>query len=318
MKSLSVIIPTRNRRDQILKTARAILDDPAVTQLVVADDGSDDGTTEALEQAFGSDGRLKCINAGGKGKPNAGQMALTEATGDIILYMDDDVLAGPGLATGHLRHHEQRDGLIVIGYMPIVDIPSGPGMAATKIYQKDYERICRSWEEDPSTILHNLWGGNISLSRADANRIGLKSTDYHPLGRHEDRDFGLRCLKAGLTGVFDRSLSSVHLYQRSLNSMIIESRWQAIGMVQAHTLHSDVIGVFDPQSLADTATWQRNWVVRLGMTSLGHPPIAFALTLGSKMAGRFGRYEAEVALTRLLRKCEQGFYAQKEMKRLTA
>lgn len=312
-----MIIPTRNRRDQILKTARAILEDPAVTQLVVADDGSDDGTTEALEQAFGSDGRLKCINAGGKGKPNAGQMALAEAIGDIILYMDDDVLAGPGLATGHVRHHEQSDGLVVIGYMPIVDVPSGPGMAATKIYQKDYERICRSWEEDPSKILHNLWGGNLSLSRADANRIGLMSTDYHPLGRHEDRDFGLRCLKAGLVGVFDRSLSSVHLYQRSLDLMITEARWQAIGMVQAHALHSDVIGVFDPQSLANTATWQRNWVVRVGMNRFFHLPVVVALTLGTKMAGRFGKYNTEVTLARLLRKCEQGFHAKKEIKRLT-
>lgn len=313
---LSVIMPTRDRRDQVLETARAILADPAVSELIIADDGSDDGTLDALRQAFGADDRFRCFDAGGRGKSHAEQMALDAATGEVVLFLDDDVLASPGLAAGHLRHHEQSPGLIVVGYMPIVDVPSGPGLAVAKIYQQDYERICRSWETDPVTILHNLWGGNVSLRREDAIRIGLQSPDFPGRARHVDRDLGLRCLAAGLVGVFDRSLAAVHLYERPLDVMVADARWQGTGLVHVHRLHHDIIGPFDPKSLLRTPTWQRRLVVRAGMSRFGHRPVVAALTLASRLGGKAGRYDAEIVLTRLLRKSEQAFYAAEEIKRL--
>ncbi|MBI1844009.1 MAG: glycosyltransferase family 2 protein [Actinobacteria bacterium] len=112
MTSLSVVIPTRDRRDQVVDTAGVMLADPAVTELIIADDGSDDGTREALQRAFGRDGRFRCLDAGGKGKAHAEQMALDAATGEVVLFLDDDVRPGFGLAGGHVRHHEQRTGLL--------------------------------------------------------------------------------------------------------------------------------------------------------------------------------------------------------------
>ncbi len=316
MTSLSVIIPTRNRREQILEVARVVLGDPAVSELIIADDGSDDGALEALQEAFGTDLRFRCLAAGGKGKSHAEQMALEAATSEIVLFIDDDVLPKPGLAAGHIRNHEQRHGLIVVGYMPILDIPDGPDLAVAKIYKQDYERICKSWETDPSMILHNLWGGNVSLRREDAIRIGLQSPDFPGRARHVDREFGLRCLADGLVGVFDRSLAAVHFYERPLEVMVVDARWQGKGLVHVHGLHQDIIGPFDPVSLSKTATWQRRFIVRLGMSRLGHRPIVTALRLASRLAGKLALYDSEVVFTRLLRKSEQAFYARAEIKRL--
>lgn len=316
MTRLSVVIPTRDRRDRVVEVARAVLGDPAVDELIVADDGSSDGTGEALRQAFGNDVRFRCLDAEGMGKAHAEQMALDTATGEVVLFLDDDVLPGPGLACGHLRHHDRRPGLLVAGYMPILHIPTGPGHAPAKIYQRDYERICRAWEEDPSTILHNLWGGNVSLRREDAVRIGLRSPDFPGRARHVDREFGLRCLEAGLVGVFDRSLAAEHLYERPLARMLDDARWQGTGMVHVHRRHVEIIGPFDPRDLAKTATWQRGAVVRLGSTRFGHRPVVALLTMASGIAGRFARYDAEIALTRLLRKSEQAYHAHREIDRL--
>lgn len=316
MTSLSVIIPTRNRREQILEVGRVVLGDPAVSELLIADDGSDDGTPEALQKAFGTDGRLRVLAAGGKGKSHAEQMGLEAATSEIVLFLDDDVLPKPGLGAGHIRNHEQRQDLIVVGYMPIVDIAPGPDLAVAKIYQQDYERICKSWETDPTTILHNLWGGNISLRREDAIRIGMQSPDFPGSARHVDRDFGLRCLVAGLVGVFDRSLFAVHLYERSLDVMLADARWQGTGLVHVHSLHQDIIGPFDPRNLSKSATWQRVMVVRLGMSRIGHRPIVLALRHASRLAGQLKCYGAEIEFTRMLRKSEQAFHARAETKRL--
>ncbi len=311
-----MVIPTRDRRDRVIEVARAVLDDRAVGELIIADDGSCDGTGEALRQAFGNDPRFRCLDAEGMGKAHAEQMALDAAGGEVILFLDDDVLPGPGLAAGHLRHHDRGRGLLVAGYMPILHIPTGPGRAPAKIYQRDYERICRVWEADPSTILHNLWGGNVSLRREDAVRIGLRSPEFPGRARHVDREFGLRCLKAGLVGVFDRSLAAEHMYERSRARMLDDARWQGTGMVHVHRRHGEIIGSFDPRVLAKTSTWQRAAVVRLGSSRVGHRPVVTALMAASGIAGRLGRYDAEIALTRLLRKSEQAYHAYRELDRL--
>lgn len=286
--------------------------------MIVADDGSTDGTSAALEEHFGHDPRFRCLNAQGLGKSQAEQTALLAATGEVVLFLDDDVLPDPGLASGHLRHHDCASGLLVVGYMPVLDIPTEPGHAPARIYQRDYERVCRSWESNPQTILHNLWGGNVSLRREDALRVGLSSPDFPGRARHVDREFGLRCLRDGLVAVFDPSLTAVHRYERSLDQLIADARWQGAGLVHVHRQHSDVIGEFDPRTLAKTATWQRSVIVRLGMTRVGHRLVTAALLKGAKRVGQLGRYDAEVALTRLLRKSEQGYHARREIARLSA
>ena len=41
------------------------------------------------------------------------------STGDVVLLMDDDVIAGPGLVSAHARRHAGADGLVVVGSMPV-------------------------------------------------------------------------------------------------------------------------------------------------------------------------------------------------------
>ena len=86
-----------------------------------------------------------------------------------------------------------------------------PGDASTYLYAGNYEGSCAACERDPSLVLTGLWGGNVSICRADALRVGMDSSFTY----HEDRDFGLRCMKAGLRGRFDRSLHADHVHARN-------------------------------------------------------------------------------------------------------
>ena len=61
--------------------------------------------------------------------------------------------------------------------------------------------------------MRELWGGNFSMRRADCLAIGMTNpgfTEHY----HADRDFGIRCLEAGLTRgtVRSRALAATHLH----------------------------------------------------------------------------------------------------------
>lgn len=85
---ISTIIPSYNRADLIGETLRSVLSQtrpPA--EVIVVDDGSTDGTVDAIA-AFGRDVTLiRQTNAGAGAARNAG---LAQASGDIIHFMDSD------------------------------------------------------------------------------------------------------------------------------------------------------------------------------------------------------------------------------------
>ena len=100
MTELSVLIATRNRRDLLRRCLDSLAEqtaDPARFEVIVADDGSGDGSaamTEELETPF----RLRLLRLGGGGQAAAQNAALELAEGAACLFLDDDVVASPELA----------------------------------------------------------------------------------------------------------------------------------------------------------------------------------------------------------------------------
>lgn len=306
---LSVVIPTRDRCDLLADVLAPLLDDPGAAEVVVVDDGSTDGTAELLAGLARSNPQLLVVSGPPAGKGAASQAGLDRATGDVVLFLDDDVVPEPGLAAGHLRHHEARPGLVVIGYMPVHRVERRGGQGPTLVYHQDYERICRRAEQSPHRILEDLWGGNVSMRRDDILAVGLRSGAFDSRWRHIDRELGLRCLEAGLVGVFDRELRANHHYRRSLAALVEEARWAARGRVHLHQLHPEVLGPFRRQDLVADLSLPRSLLVRAGSTRIGHRPVRALLVAACRAAGRVGRVDDEIVLTRLLRRTEQAFHA---------
>jgi glycosyltransferase involved in cell wall biosynthesis len=242
--SVSVIVCTYNRRAYLPAAMKPLLDDPGAKEIVVVVDGSSDGSFELLTQMAADDARLKPVFIANAGKESARQEGVERASGDVVLLLDDDVVADPGLVAGHGRHHARNAGLVVVGYMPVVvGARRRPDGAATTLYAAEYEGMVASYEHDPDLVLRKLWGGNVSLRRTDALRVGLRSTYSAPY--HQDRDFGLRCLEAGLEGRFDRSLRATHMHSRTIDAFLRDSRSQGAGLRQVHALHASQTGAFD-------------------------------------------------------------------------
>jgi glycosyltransferase involved in cell wall biosynthesis len=96
--TISIIIPTFNRREIVRELLLALRDDKrshdvAILEVIVADDLSTDGTSEMLAHHFPE---VKVVLGPGKSAPLAKRAAIEVSTGDYIVSLDDDSIPRPG------------------------------------------------------------------------------------------------------------------------------------------------------------------------------------------------------------------------------
>ena len=111
---LSVIIPVFNERatiDELLRRVEAVDIDKEV---VVVDDGSTDGTRDALLR-LGSAGPTVVLHEANRGKGAAIRTGLQHATGDFVLVQDADLEYDPADYHRLLRMLEERGADAVYG-----------------------------------------------------------------------------------------------------------------------------------------------------------------------------------------------------------
>jgi glycosyltransferase involved in cell wall biosynthesis len=93
-ETVSVIIPTRNRRELLLRTLRSALrQDVGDLEVIVVDNGSEDGTGEALRRV--GDQRLRVVRHEPPGVAEARNRGLDVARGRWVAFLDDDDLWSP-------------------------------------------------------------------------------------------------------------------------------------------------------------------------------------------------------------------------------
>lgn len=298
-------MPTYNRRSNLPRVLPPLLADAALTELIVVVDGSRDGSFELVQEFAAQDSRVRPVFIENRGSSRAQQLGADLASSEVVLIIADDVVAEPGLVTGHAKRHAQRHGLVVVGYMPtVVTEVRRRDDFTTRLYAVEYERAMAEYEREPRSILPNLWAGNVSLRRSDSSRVPLWAEEF-PEGYHEDQEFGIRCLKAGLVAVFDRSLLAHHIHRRSLDSFVSGARKEGAGRLVVHRLHGDVLGALP----ADAFTQGLPRAARLIVDACRQPGVAAAVTVllrsAVRLSGLLHAFSLEDVAARLLRRVAQ-------------
>lgn len=87
---VSVVIPTFNRGKLVLEAVRSALDQTySPLEIIVVDDGSNDGTADALSQLV-SEGRIRYIRKENGGAASARNLGIREARGKWVAFLDSD------------------------------------------------------------------------------------------------------------------------------------------------------------------------------------------------------------------------------------
>jgi glycosyltransferase involved in cell wall biosynthesis len=93
--SFSIVVPTFNRSQRLVQTVRSVLDQSlADFELIIVDDGSTDQTIELLGRI--NDGRIQVLHQSNQGASAARNAGATRATGQWLVFLDDDNAVLPG------------------------------------------------------------------------------------------------------------------------------------------------------------------------------------------------------------------------------
>ena len=112
----------------------------------------------------------------------------------------------------------------------------------------------------------------------------------------------MRCLKAGLTGVFDRSLRATHVYERDPAGFRRDAQASGQSLQAVHRLHPDLL-----PPLGDDFAW-RDLPRGAGALVRGiarHRPVERVVEAAVALGGRARSYRLQRAAASLLWRAEQ-------------
>jgi len=215
---VSVVVPTYNRLRRLQRVLTA-LDEQTTPrskyEVIVVSDGSTDGTDEHL-RAKQTDHFVFVAqeNAGPAAARNRG---VELARGDLVLFIDDDVIASPDLVEAHLTSHaEHGPDRVVIGPMltpPDFDMTSWVRWEQAMLY-KQYDAMKRG---DYQPTFRQFYTGNASVPREELLQVGGFDVRFR---RAEDVELSYRLRDAGLGFVFNPDAIGWHYAERPFQSWL--------------------------------------------------------------------------------------------------
>ena len=222
---VSVVVPTHNRKDKLLACLEALRHQSILAQefeVLVIDDGSTDGTGEALaSRAYPF--VLRYFRQENQGPGAARNLGIESAAGELILFMGDDVIADERLLEEHLLAHASRPepGAAVLGH---IDWPACMARNAVMDYicgdaalQFAYTLIPRL----PALDHRFFYTSNISLKRdflVTAADSGIRFDPCFRYAAFEDSEFALRLIPRGLEIQYVESARAIHDHWMDLDS----------------------------------------------------------------------------------------------------
>lgn len=219
MTKISIVIPTYNRLES-LKRVLSALEQQTVPvdqfEVVIVSDGATDGTHEYLA-TLDKPYSLKTITQPNQGVAVARNNGIANASGQIILFIDDDVVPTSTLISEHLRYHEvYGDNVVVIGPML-----SPPDFKMSPWVRWEQEKLAGQYqdmlEEKWQPTARQFYTGNTSLARHWLN----ENQRFDPTFRRaEDVELAFRLQDRGVCFVFHPGAVGYHYAERSLNSWL--------------------------------------------------------------------------------------------------
>ena len=195
MVAVTVIIPTYNRAEQLRACLQALSRQTQRStdyEVIVVVDGSTDGTLDMLA-SLKTPYSLRVIQQRNGGQSAALNRGAAAASGEILIFIDDDLVAEPTLVAEHFRLHRERKHVVGIGQMPLT-VPQNADWFARQ-FERDWNQHYRELNQGSrEAVWDDCYGGNMSVSKATYLEVGGNDES---LWRFKDMDLAYRLERYG-------------------------------------------------------------------------------------------------------------------------
>lgn len=221
---LTVAVPTFGREQVLVDSLAQVLEVAAgqdVDLLVIDQTPVHEESTARRLAAWVEEGRLRVVSLAPPSLTAARNLALREARGEVVLFLDDDVRVPSALFREHLRLYADPSVAAVTGEVyNCLDWQRIPPLEQPSLGTRRHTGV------DEEAEARNTSGGNHSVRRTVALEVGGYDPAFVGAALAEDLDFSQRLLLAGYRIRYNPAAWIIHLgYPRGGCSITGSRQW---------------------------------------------------------------------------------------------
>ncbi|MCL4855192.1 MAG: glycosyltransferase, partial [Bryobacteraceae bacterium] len=161
------------------------------------------------------------------------------AQAPLVMFLDDDMLAGATLIEAHLAAHNEQPGGVVLGYFPLPELNDRSSVFAVAIKIWWDERFAAQARPEHRYTFQDLCTGNVSMPKELFTGVG-GFDEALPGASGEDYELGARLLKRGVRFRFVREAASVHCDRPTARRCLARARADGFSQVILAQRHPEL------------------------------------------------------------------------------
>lgn len=317
LRSLTVAVCTKDRPERLARCLRSILDltvpeGSAFPDVLVVDNAPSDGRTREVVEA------LEGVRYTVEPRPGlnfARNRALHAATGDLLAYLDDDVVVDRGWLGGLAEAWGEHEAGAVTGLvLPFaLETPAQILFEANGGFRRGFEKLHYEGPTHPGNPLYPLGAGifgagaNMAFRRAVLEDIGGfdEALDTGaPLPGGGDLDIFYRVIRAGYPLVYEPAALVFHEHRRELDALRRQYETWGRGFMAFLEKVERTDAEQRPKVEAMRTWWFHHFKRQLAKSVLGRhtlPPAMILAEIRGGLRGRRGEYDRSLARTAAIR-----------------
>lgn len=174
---LSVIIPTLNRCQSLENVLKCLVAQdlaPEIFEILVIDNGSEDSTKEIVNKYINEypSINIKFLTSSPKGLLSGRQEGIKKALGDVLTFLDDDIITWQGFLSSILETFQNHPDVVIAGGPCTPQYEEIPPIWVESFnnknvdyYRNGYLSICNYGKVEKEISPKDIWGLNFSIKK---------------------------------------------------------------------------------------------------------------------------------------------------------